>query len=135
VCLVNNETTFITKLMYLKVFIANFQYNRPPTSHNAEDHYYRSSSARWKSYYETPSSNSVTTHWMSLISPKRSPFRASFTFGKRGKKSAGAKYTCRGVAGSHRLIWKQETTSHSTCGERARFNVTASSCCFGTARF
>jgi hypothetical protein len=47
------------------------------------------------------------------MSLKRSPSRASFSFGKR-KSLPMPNLASRGDAGSHRLIWKQETGSQ--CG-------------------
>ena len=74
---------------------------------------------------------------MSLMLLKRSPFRASFTYGERGKKSLPVPNIRVGGPLDHTdwLIWMHETASHSTCGERARFIARAASCCFGTARF
>jgi hypothetical protein len=45
----------------------------------------------------------------------------------REKGLPGPNLESKGDAGSHRSIWKQETASHSTRGERVRCHVTASS--------
>jgi hypothetical protein len=59
-----------------------------------------------------PFSCSVTPSWMSLMSLKRSPFRARFIFGNRRRVCRCQIWRVRWEAtGSHGSIWKQETVS------------------------
>jgi len=72
--------------------------------------------------------------WESLVLLKCSPFRISFTFRKR-KNLPMPNLASREDVGLHRLIWKQETASHSECSEQALCHETAAGCCCFLTRF